>query len=54
MEEKDLSPEALLNAVLRLKNDRRLLNGMSAASGGLGRLDAADAIYDVVAAGMRK
>jgi UDP-N-acetylglucosamine--N-acetylmuramyl-(pentapeptide) pyrophosphoryl-undecaprenol N-acetylglucosamine transferase len=51
IEEKDLSPARLLDAVLRLKNDKSSLNEMSAASERLGRLDAADAIYDAVTAG---
>jgi UDP-N-acetylglucosamine--N-acetylmuramyl-(pentapeptide) pyrophosphoryl-undecaprenol N-acetylglucosamine transferase len=48
--EADLSPARLLDAVLRLKNDKALLNRMSAASESLGRLDAADVIYERIAA----
>jgi UDP-N-acetylglucosamine:LPS N-acetylglucosamine transferase len=46
--EDELSPARLLDAVLRLKNNKPLLNGMSAASESLGRLDAADMIYDII------
>lgn len=48
--ERDLSPARLLDAVLRLKNNKVLLNAMSAASESLGRLDAADVIYEQIAA----
>jgi UDP-N-acetylglucosamine--N-acetylmuramyl-(pentapeptide) pyrophosphoryl-undecaprenol N-acetylglucosamine transferase len=47
--EEELSPERLLNAVLRLKHNKPQLNEMSAASESLGRLDAADVIYDIIA-----
>lgn len=43
-----LSPAKLLDAVLRLKGNKSLLNTMGAASERLGRLDAADVIYDCV------
>jgi UDP-N-acetylglucosamine--N-acetylmuramyl-(pentapeptide) pyrophosphoryl-undecaprenol N-acetylglucosamine transferase len=43
--EAGLSPARLLDAVLRLKNNKALLNKMSAASEALGRTDAADVIY---------
>jgi len=46
IEEKDLSDEKLLGTILRLKNNREAINGMSAASASIGRLDAADMIYD--------
>ncbi|MDO4551908.1 MAG: undecaprenyldiphospho-muramoylpentapeptide beta-N-acetylglucosaminyltransferase [Bacillota bacterium] len=46
IEEKELSPEKLTAAVLRLKKDREALNAMGRASRELGRLDAADVIYD--------
>ena len=46
MEEKDLSDEKLLGTILRLKNNKEALNGMSAASAGVGRIDAVDVIYD--------
>jgi UDP-N-acetylglucosamine--N-acetylmuramyl-(pentapeptide) pyrophosphoryl-undecaprenol N-acetylglucosamine transferase len=51
IEEKELSPARLLDAVLRLKNNKALLNGMSAASESLGCTDAADIIYEHIAAG---
>ncbi len=46
IEEKDLSDEKLLGTILRLKNNREALNGMSAASAKVGRIDAVDVIYD--------
>jgi UDP-N-acetylglucosamine--N-acetylmuramyl-(pentapeptide) pyrophosphoryl-undecaprenol N-acetylglucosamine transferase len=49
IEEKDLNSARLLDTVLRLKNNKRLLNEMSAASEKFGRLDAADVIYDIIA-----
>jgi UDP-N-acetylglucosamine--N-acetylmuramyl-(pentapeptide) pyrophosphoryl-undecaprenol N-acetylglucosamine transferase len=54
LEEAELSPARLLDAVLRLKSDKALLNRMSAASESLGRLDAADVIYEHIAAGLRE
>jgi UDP-N-acetylglucosamine--N-acetylmuramyl-(pentapeptide) pyrophosphoryl-undecaprenol N-acetylglucosamine transferase len=51
MEEKDLRPARLLDAILRLKNNKVLLNEMSAASESLGRLDAVDVIYEHIVAG---
>jgi UDP-N-acetylglucosamine--N-acetylmuramyl-(pentapeptide) pyrophosphoryl-undecaprenol N-acetylglucosamine transferase len=54
MNESELSPARLLDAVLRLKNDKVLLNRMSAASESLGRLDAADVIYEHISAGLRE
>jgi UDP-N-acetylglucosamine--N-acetylmuramyl-(pentapeptide) pyrophosphoryl-undecaprenol N-acetylglucosamine transferase len=49
IEEKELNSARLLDTVLRLKNNKRLLNEMSAVSEKLGRLDAADIIYDIIA-----
>jgi UDP-N-acetylglucosamine--N-acetylmuramyl-(pentapeptide) pyrophosphoryl-undecaprenol N-acetylglucosamine transferase len=49
IEERDLKPARLTDAVLRLKHNKTLLNGMSAASEGLGRKDAADRIYEHIA-----
>ncbi len=46
LEEKDLTDEKLLGTILRLKNNREALNGMSDASAGVGRMDAVDVIYD--------
>ena len=46
LEEKDLSEEKLLGTILRLKNNKEVLNGMSAASEKIGRMDAVDVIYD--------
>lgn len=46
IEEKDLTDEKLLGTILRLKNNKEALNGMSAASAKIGRLDAVDMIYD--------
>jgi UDP-N-acetylglucosamine--N-acetylmuramyl-(pentapeptide) pyrophosphoryl-undecaprenol N-acetylglucosamine transferase len=46
IEEKDLTDEKLLGTILRLKNNREVINSMSKASAGTGRLDAADMIYD--------
>jgi UDP-N-acetylglucosamine--N-acetylmuramyl-(pentapeptide) pyrophosphoryl-undecaprenol N-acetylglucosamine transferase len=45
MEEAELTPDSLLSSILRLKNNRPLVNAMSEASGKLGRVDAADTIY---------
>jgi UDP-N-acetylglucosamine--N-acetylmuramyl-(pentapeptide) pyrophosphoryl-undecaprenol N-acetylglucosamine transferase len=50
--EAELSPARLLDAVLRLKNNKTLLNRMSAASESLGRLDAADRIYERITEGL--
>lgn len=44
--EKDLSAEKLMNLVLRLQNDKVLLNAMSAASSALGKVDAVEVIYE--------
>jgi UDP-N-acetylglucosamine--N-acetylmuramyl-(pentapeptide) pyrophosphoryl-undecaprenol N-acetylglucosamine transferase len=49
IEEKELSAARLLDAVLRLKHNKVLLNGMSAASESLGRKDAADVICGYIA-----
>ncbi len=46
IEEKDLNEEKLIGTILRLKNNKEALNAMSAASAGVGRIDAADVIYD--------
>lgn len=46
MEENALTEEKLLGTILRLKNNKKALNGMAAASGQVGRLDAVDLIYD--------
>jgi UDP-N-acetylglucosamine--N-acetylmuramyl-(pentapeptide) pyrophosphoryl-undecaprenol N-acetylglucosamine transferase len=46
IEEAALSPARLLDAVLRLKCNKALLNEMSAACERLGRIDAADVIYE--------
>ncbi|MDR1135697.1 MAG: undecaprenyldiphospho-muramoylpentapeptide beta-N-acetylglucosaminyltransferase [Clostridiales Family XIII bacterium] len=51
LEEKDLSQERLLDMILRLKNNKRIINEMSEASGRLGRIDAADVIYAHIASG---
>jgi UDP-N-acetylglucosamine--N-acetylmuramyl-(pentapeptide) pyrophosphoryl-undecaprenol N-acetylglucosamine transferase len=47
--EAELTPERLLDAILRLKNNKRMLNDMSAACGSLARTDAAGLIYDRIA-----
>jgi UDP-N-acetylglucosamine--N-acetylmuramyl-(pentapeptide) pyrophosphoryl-undecaprenol N-acetylglucosamine transferase len=49
--EEDLNSMKLLDIILRLKNNKRLINDMSQASGRLGRLDAADIIYDNICEG---
>ncbi|HPO04088.1 MAG TPA: undecaprenyldiphospho-muramoylpentapeptide beta-N-acetylglucosaminyltransferase [Bacillota bacterium] len=46
IEEKDLTSEKLITAVMRLVNNREALNAMAKASASLGRTDGADAIYD--------
>lgn len=46
IEEKDLTEEKLTGTVMRLKNNRSMLNEMSRASESIGRFDAADLIYD--------
>lgn len=46
IEEKDLTDEKLLATILRLKNNKEVLNHMADASGKIGRLDAVDVIYD--------
>ena len=46
IEEKDLTEEKLISAILRLKNNKEILNFMSAASETVGRSDAADVIYE--------
>ena len=46
IEEKDLNDEKLLATILRLKNNKEVLNHMADASGRIGRLDAVDVIYD--------
>jgi UDP-N-acetylglucosamine--N-acetylmuramyl-(pentapeptide) pyrophosphoryl-undecaprenol N-acetylglucosamine transferase len=51
--EDELSPARLLDAVLRLKNNKALLNEMSAASEALGRIDAADIIYEYIKNGRK-
>ena len=45
IEEKDLTDEKLLGTILRLKNNKEILNSMSLASAKVGRLDAVDMIY---------
>ncbi|MDR3242360.1 MAG: undecaprenyldiphospho-muramoylpentapeptide beta-N-acetylglucosaminyltransferase, partial [Clostridiales Family XIII bacterium] len=45
IEEKELTPERLLNEITRLHGDKGLLSRMRAAAGSLGRLDAAERIY---------
>ncbi|MDR2771091.1 MAG: UDP-N-acetylglucosamine--N-acetylmuramyl-(pentapeptide) pyrophosphoryl-undecaprenol N-acetylglucosamine transferase, partial [Clostridiales Family XIII bacterium] len=54
LREEELSPARLLDAVLRLKHDKRLLNGMSAASERLGRPGATDLIYEQIAARIQR
>ncbi|MDR0423894.1 MAG: undecaprenyldiphospho-muramoylpentapeptide beta-N-acetylglucosaminyltransferase [Clostridiales Family XIII bacterium] len=51
LEEKDLGPEKLLDLILRLKNNKRVVNEMGEASRKLGRADAADAIYAHIVSG---
>lgn len=46
IEEKDLTDEKLLSAILRLKNSKETLNAMAKASASAGKLDAVDIIYD--------
>lgn len=46
IEEKNLTDEKLLAAILRLKNNKEALNHMALASSKIGRLDAVDMIYD--------
>lgn len=45
MEEKELTADRLVEAVLKMKSDSRLLERMSGASASLGRTDSADVIY---------
>ncbi|MDR1572543.1 MAG: undecaprenyldiphospho-muramoylpentapeptide beta-N-acetylglucosaminyltransferase [Clostridiales Family XIII bacterium] len=49
MDDAGLTPDSLLAAILRLKNNRPLVNAMGEASGRLGRVDAADVIYRHIA-----
>lgn len=46
IEEKDLSDETIISAILRLKNNKELLNRMAEASAAAGKIDAVDLIYD--------
>ncbi len=46
MEEKDLTGMKLFDTVMRLKGNKEMLNRMSRESGKLGRMDAAEIIYD--------
>ena len=46
IEEKDLTEEKLVATILRLKNNKQALNNMAKASASVGKLDAADVIYD--------
>ena len=48
--EKDLTPMKLLDTILRLKNNKRRINEMAEAGAEIGRLDAADIIYDHISA----
>lgn len=46
IEEKDLNEDILFTQIEKLRNDRDALQAMSAASKAVGRVDAADIIYD--------
>lgn len=46
MEEKDLTTENILGTLLRLINNREILNTMAHSSQRVGRIDGADVIYD--------
>ena len=46
LEEKNLTADALVAAVLKLKNNPQYLNKMSQASAAAGRIDSADVIYE--------
>lgn len=46
IEEKDLNSEKLISTVMRLWNNREMLNTMAHASEASGRIDGADVIYD--------
>lgn len=46
IEEKDLTAEKLFATIMKLKSNPVLLNTMSEASGKIGRIDAADVIYE--------
>ncbi|MBR0597064.1 undecaprenyldiphospho-muramoylpentapeptide beta-N-acetylglucosaminyltransferase [Sinanaerobacter chloroacetimidivorans] len=46
IEEKDLTEEKLIGILMRLKNNKEVLNGMAKASEKIGRIDAVDMIYD--------
>jgi len=46
MEEKELTADRLVDAVLKVRNNPRYLNQMSEASASVGRIDSADVIYE--------
>ncbi|MEA4989075.1 MAG: undecaprenyldiphospho-muramoylpentapeptide beta-N-acetylglucosaminyltransferase [Anaerovorax sp.] len=46
IEEKDLTEEKLMDTILRLKNNKEVLNTMGKASASVGRFDAVDIIYE--------
>ncbi len=46
IEEKDLTAEKLMDTILRLKNNKEILNAMGKASASVGRFDAVDIIYE--------
>lgn len=46
IEEKDLTDEKLISTILRLKNNKEILNSMAKASAAAGKIDAVDIIYD--------
>ncbi len=46
IEEKDLTGEKLIGSIMRLKNNKEILNRMAKASAAAGKLDAVDIIYD--------
>lgn len=46
IEEKDLTAEKLLSTIMNLKNNKSVLDSMSAASQLVGKIDAVDVIYD--------
>lgn len=46
LEEKELTSEKLFSAIMKLKSNKTLLNTMSESSSRMGRIDAADVIYE--------